>query len=69
MRKELHVSHIPQSPKSVTILFQVKKKKQKTKKTKKQELRMRVFLGYHMDCKDRNVTYIYSFEPNPPLGG
>ena len=22
------------------------------------------FLGYHMDWKDRNVTDIYSFEPN-----
>ena len=26
------------------------------------------FLGYHMDWKDRNVTYIYSFEPNSLLG-
>ena len=26
------------------------------------------FLGYHMDREDRNVTYLYSFEPNPVLG-
>ena len=47
-----------------------KKQQKKTKKTKnqKQELRMRIFLRYHMDRKDRNVTYIYSFEPNPFLG-
>ena len=90
MRKELHVSHIPQPPKPVTIPLSSKKKtkkkarkkqkeknqkktKKKTKKTKKQnkkktkktkkhqkqELRMRIFLGYHMDRKDRNVTYIF----------
>ena len=29
---------------------------------------MRIFLRYNMDRKDRNVTYIYSFEPNPFLG-
>ena len=54
-----------------------KKNKKKTKKTtkkpkkqknQKQELRMRIFLRYHMDRKDRNVTYIYSFEPNSFLG-
>ena len=70
MRKELHVSHIPQPPKPVTIPLSSKKKqknkkKTKTKKNQKQELIMRIFLGYHMDWKDRNVTYIYSFEPNP----
>ena len=26
---------------------------------------MRIFLGYHMDWKDQNVTDICSFEPNP----
>ena len=30
---------------------------------------MRIFLGYHMDWKDRNVTDIYSFEPNPGCQG
>ena len=69
MRKELHVSHIPQPPKPVTIPLSSKKKtKKKQKKTKKnqkkqkqkQELRMRIFLGYHMDWKDRNVRYIHS---------
>ena len=75
MRKELHVSRIPQPPKPVTIPLlslkknkKTKKKPKKTKKNQKQELRMRIFLGYHMDRKDRNVTYIYSFEPNPLLG-
>ena len=66
MRKELHVSHIPQPPKPVTIPLSSKKKtknQKKTKKNQKQGLRMRIFLGYHMDWKDRNVTYIYSFEP------
>ena len=29
---------------------------------------MRIFLGYHMDWKDRNVTDIHSFEPNLLLG-
>ena len=29
---------------------------------------MRIFLEYHMGWKDRNVTYIYSFEPHPALG-
>ena len=48
--------------------FQVKKKNKKKQKTQKQELRMRIFLGYHMDWKDRNVTYIYSFEPNTVSG-
>ena len=77
MRKELHVSHIPQPPKPVTIPLSSKKKQKKNKKTQKnkkkqktqkQELRMRIFLGYHMDWKDRNVTYIYSFEPNTVSG-
>ena len=94
MRKELHVSHIPQPPKPVTIPLSSKKKnkkkqennkqkkkqkkqeknqknnkkKQKKQKNQKQELRMRIFLRYHMDRKDRNVTYIYSFEPNSFLG-
>ena len=45
-----------------------KKTTKKNKKNQKQELRMRIFLRYHMDRKDRNVTYIYSFEPNPFLG-
>ena len=57
MRKELHVSHIPQPRNQLPFPFQVKKR-QKTKKNQKQELRMRIFLGYHMDWKDRNVTYI-----------
>ena len=43
-------------------------KKPKKQKNQKQELRMRIFLRYHMDRKDRNVTYIYSFEPNSFLG-
>ena len=77
MRKELHVSHIPQPPNQLPFPFQVKKKqkktrkkqkeknqkktkkKTKTKKNQKQELPMRIFLGYHMDRKDRNVTYIF----------
>ena len=67
MRKELHVSHIPQPPKPVTIPLSSKKKQTK-KKNQKQELRMRTFLGYHMGWKDRNVTYIYSFEPHSALG-
>ena len=48
--------------------FQIKKNK-KQKNKKKQELRMRIFLGYHMDWKDRNVTDINSFEPTLRLSG
>ena len=40
-----HTYHNP--PKPVTIPLSSKK----TKKQKKQELRMRIFLGYHMDWK------------------
>ena len=40
-------------------------KKQKKPKTRTTHAH---FLGYHMDRKDRNVTYIYSFELNPVLG-
>ena len=40
-----HTYHNP--PKPVTIPLSSKKKQ----KTKKQELRMRIFLGYHMDWK------------------
>ena len=40
MHKELHVSHMPQPLKPVTIPLSSKKKQ---KKTKKQELRMRIF--------------------------
>ena len=45
MRKELHVSHIPQPPKPVTIPLSSKKKtkNKKQKNKKKQELRMRIF--------------------------
>ena len=38
MRKELHVSHIPQPPKPVTVPLSSKKNKKTTKK--KQELRI-----------------------------
>ena len=65
MRKELHVSHIPQPPKPVTIPLSSKKKQKKNKKTRTTHAHI---LGYHMDWKDRNVTYIYSFEPDPLLG-
>ena len=70
-----HTYHNPRN--QLPFPFQVKKNKKqnktknkknkKTKKNQKQELRMRIFLGYHMDWKDRNVTYIYSFEPNSVL--
>ena len=59
MRKELHVSHIPQPPKPVTVPLSSKKKQ---KNNKKKKTRTAHFLGYHMDWKDRNVTDIYSFE-------
>ena len=65
MRKELHVSHIPQPPKPVTIPLSSKKNKTKNKKTRTTHAH---FLDYHKDWKDRNVTYIYSFEPDPLLG-
>ena len=63
MRKELHVSHIPQPPKPVTVPLSSKKKQKNNKK----KTRTAHFLGYHMDWKDRNVTDIYSFETNPLL--
>ena len=70
MRKELHVSHIPQPPKPVTIPLSSKKKtknkKQKNKKNKNYACAF--FLGYQINWKDRNVTDIYSFEPNSLLG-
>ena len=44
MHKELHVSHMSQPPKPVTIPLSSKKtKNKKQKKQKKQELRMRIF--------------------------
>ena len=64
-----HTYHNPRN--QLPFPFQVKKNKKqnktknkknkKTKKNQKQELRMRIFLGYHMDWKDRNVTYIYIY--------
>ena len=50
---------MPQPLKPVTIPLS-SKKKQKTGTTHAH------FLGYNMDWKDRNVTDIYSFEPNTP---
>ena len=58
-----HTCHNP--PKPVTIPLS-SKKKQKTKKTKKTRTTHAHFLGYNMNWKDRNVTDIYSFEPNTP---
>ena len=55
-----HTCHNP--PKPVTIPLS-SKKKQKTKKTRTTHAH---FLGYNMNWKDRNVTDIYSFEPNTP---
>ena len=65
MRKELHVSHIPQPQNQLPFPFQVKKRQKNQKKPKTRTTHAHFFLGYHMDWKDRNVTYIYSFEPNP----
>ena len=59
MHKELHVSHMPQPLKPVTIPLSSKK----NKKNKKTGTTHAHFLGYNMDWKDRNVTDIYSFEP------
>ena len=61
MHKELHVSHMPQPPTPVTIPLSSKKKQNKKTRTTHAH-----FLGYNMDWKDRNVTDIYSFEPNTP---
>ena len=65
MHKELHVSHMSQPPKPVTIPLTIKKKNKKKKKKKTRTTHAH-FLGYNMDWKDRNVTDIYSFEPNTP---
>ena len=46
-----HTYHNPRN--HLPFPFQVKKTKNK-KKNQKQELRMRIFLGYHIDWKDRN---------------
>ena len=60
-----HTCHNPRN--QLPFPFQVKKnKKQKTKKTKKTRTTHAHFLGYNMDWKDRNVTDVYSFEPNTP---
>ena len=58
-----HTYHNPRN--QLPFPFQVKKNKKQNKKTRTTHAH---FLGYHMDWKDRNVTYIYSFEPDPLLG-
>ena len=62
-----HTYHNPRNQLPFPFQIKTKNKKRKNEK-KKQELRMRIFLGYHMNWKDRNVTDIHSFEPNLLLG-
>ena len=61
MRKELHVSHIPQPPNQLPFPFQVKKKQKKTRKKQREKTKKKPKKKPKKQKKTKNKNYPCAF--------